>query len=348
MHINFKLLLLTIVPLLALIYISSVKFYESYDFQKNLNSATVLVELSKTVGSAIHELQQERGMSVGYISSNGEKFLEKLQNQKDDTDLELMLLRKQIGTLKFSQYDNSLKTTVNKVLEILSKLKEMRGKVLDINVDVDDTLEYYSSINTELINIVYMVSNFIKDSKISKQLLAYNIFLKIKENAGIERAVLSAVFSDNVFELKMFAKFITLIAKQDAYSEDFMNIATDNIKEQYLQKINSLEFQEIENMRKIAIENANIGDFNIDSEDWFSEVTKKIDTLKLIENAIISESKNEIESSSSSSLYIAIIMGIIVLLTLIVFIVTIASSPEFKFQYDYFKSKIRRRFRNSM
>lgn len=56
-------------------------------------------------------------------------------------------------------------------------------------------------------------------------LSSYGSFLKAKERAGIERAVLSVVFGANHFTPKLYERFIELLAEQNAYIDDFLSIA---------------------------------------------------------------------------------------------------------------------------
>jgi methyl-accepting chemotaxis protein len=149
--------------------------------------------------------------------------------------------------------------------------------------------------------------------------LFHTNFLKSKERAGIERAVLSGTFGANKWKEGFYAKFITLLAEQSSYLDASIATATPYIKNYYQQTMHSKVVNEVKRMENIAKTHLN-GNFGVDAEYWFKTITKKINLLKKVDDemsrynfVLLKEIKKEI----MKNLYI----NIGLLLSFILFIV---------------------------
>ena len=67
-----RLVLLTAVPVIALLTSSSILIKDSYDSYQGAVKAGRIIEVAVAAGDLIHPLQIERGMSAGFLQSNGE------------------------------------------------------------------------------------------------------------------------------------------------------------------------------------------------------------------------------------------------------------------------------------
>ena len=153
-------------------------------------------------------------------------------------------------------------------------------------------------------------------------LAGYTNFLKAKERAGIERAVLSGVFAKDSFPKGFYKKFTRLVALQDAYIDSFKSISTKEIVDYYNNLMKDPSVAEVNRLRSIADTKASSGGFGVDSEYWFKTITKKINLLKKVDDKIADEISVKLQSLSSSSLNMTFI-GIFVILfaTILTYIV---------------------------
>ena len=150
-------------------------------------------------------------------------------------------------------------------------------------------------------------------------------FIKSKERAGIERAVLANTFASDQFAIGMFEKFIALIAIQKTYTDVFLSFSSQNF-ENYYQKTMQGEFiNETENMRLLALKKGFQGQFSIDSIHWFKMQTGKINLLKNIEDYIatyINNSALQLKQKSLANLSIDLILVLFIIgLSLILFFI---------------------------
>ncbi len=317
MSIKMKLMILSLVPLLMLGYLTVDRAISGYQYKQKLAKTKELVNFSKKISLMIHETQKERAASVGYIGSKGKEFKTILIKQRKLTDKRVSEFLSFVKGVDFSKYEG-LSSKIEKAKHFLSKLKDKRVKITSLSIPLKNVVKYYTNMNASFLDVVSQVAKSSPNNKVTKELVAYTSFLKSKERAGIERAVLSGVFAKDAFPAGFFAKFINLVAKQDAYMDGFLSMANKHLVEFYNEKMNNPAVTEVQRMRDIAIKKANVGGFGIDSEYWFKTITKKINLLKEIDDEIASDITKLI-SKQESSVYDEAIDGFLSMIFLIVF-----------------------------
>jgi len=322
MSIKFKLnLIATIVVSFALIIIAlTVKV--AYNDKVTITQAKELNVLSQKLSLLIHETQKERGASAGFLASKGKKFSDILPNQRALTTKRNMELNAYASTLNLSDFPKELQSEIAALNLEMSKINTIRSKIDSHSISVKDEVAYYTNMNKKILNIVALTAKLANTQELVKALDSYTNFLKSKERAGIERAVLSGTFAADSFGDGMFSKWITLVAEQDAYMDSFLAMATKSAKEFYASKINSPVVDEVNSMRKIARDKANIGDFGVDSIVWFKTITKKINLLKEVDDELAKQNTALLaEVESSSKVGTAITLASYTIFAIVIFII---------------------------
>ncbi len=278
--------------LIAAIVISFALVIIALTINKAFNERTVILQakelnvLSQKLSLLIHETQKERGASAGFIGSKGTKFVDILPKQRVLTTSRNSELSAYTSTLDLNSFPKELQKEIFAFKTDMSKIDSIRSRVSSLSISVKDEVAYYTSMNKKILNIVALTAKLADTQELVKALDAYTNFLKSKERAGIERAVLSGTFAADKFGPGMFAKLITLIAEQNAYMDSFLSMATEDAKQFYKTKIDSPVVAEVNSMRNIAKSKANEGGFGIDSVVWFNTITKKINLLKQVDDEL--------------------------------------------------------------
>ena len=272
-----------------------------------------LVKLSESLSRLIHETQKERGASAGFLGSNGKKFKDILQKQRILTDQRIEEYKKTVALMDLNEYSSELRDDIAKLNDYLSKLSTVRNKVDNFQITLKDEVAWYTKMNAIMLKIVGNSAILSPNEKIAMDLAAYVSFLKAKERAGIERAVLSATFGADKFKPGMFVKFITLVSEQNAFINDFLTFASPEMKKMYNEVIQDPAFAEVERMRKIAIEKARTGHFGVDAVYWFKTITKKINGLKKIDDGIAKITKNDL-NIIQNHFVVQIVIGVVIIL----------------------------------
>jgi methyl-accepting chemotaxis protein len=307
MTIKKKLALITAIVVSFAVVIIALTLNETIQQMRVLEQAKQLNVLSQKLSLFIHETQKERGASAGYLGSKGKKFGDILPKQRKLTDEKYALLKEYLQTLDTNEFSSQLQHNVNSILSKAAKLPKIRSLVDSFSISVKDEVAYYTALNKDILNVVALTAKLADTPELVKALSAYANFLKSKERAGIERAVLSATFGADKFNKGMFAKFITLIAEQNAYMDAFISIAPERSVALYKEIMNSPVIAEVERMRDIAKKKSLEGGFGVDSVVWFKTITNKINLLKSVDDKIAKANDVLLVSIESSKMTKALI-----------------------------------------
>ena len=312
-----KMILLIVLPILALLYFTGSELAKHFEFTQKVERVKELVHLSESLSRLVHETQKERGASAGFTGSKGRKFVTKLPEQRKLTDIRIREYKETLASIDLSHFSDALRAQIDALNKDLGRLPEIRRKISALELPLKDVVGFYTKMNAKMLNIVATSSKLSPDELITIDLVAYTSFLKSKERAGIERAVLSATFGADRFAPGMYKKFITLMAEQNAYIDDFLSFAPESMVSLYKKAITHPSFAQVEAMRDIAVANASVGGFGIDAEKWFDTITQKINVLKKIDDAIADQIEKDLDSFHDTAILDAII-GIVVILVMLV------------------------------
>ncbi len=327
MSIKNKLNLIMAIVLTFALIIVGLTIEKALEERSHISHVQTLNILSQKLSLLIHETQKERGASAGFIGSKGKKFAKILPKQRALTTQRNDELLKYIATLKLDEYPKELKKEILEFTNAMNNIDAIRAKVDSLNISVKDEVAYYTKMNKNILNIVALTAKLANTPALVKALDAYTNFLKSKERAGIERAVLSATFGADNFGKDMFAKWVTLVAEQNAYIDSFEAMATDKAKQFFENKMKSEVIAEVNKMRAIAQEKHLSGGFGIDSEVWFKTITKKINLLKEVDDELArqnTEILNEIESTSKTNMMISLVSYTLFAIVIFIIIFTIS------------------------
>jgi methyl-accepting chemotaxis protein len=281
-----KLILIMIIPLTVVILLAAKLVVDSFSTSKNLRNLDKVVVLSTKIGALIHETQKERGMTAGFLGSNGEKFKTELPSQRLNVDEKLKELNSFLSTFDKNAYSSEFLENLNNGLKKLEDLSNTRNGISSLSIDTNTAITYYTSTNTLLLNVIGTITKLSNSATVSQELVSYMNFLLSKERAGIERAVGTNTFAKDSFGEGMKAKFYTLIAEQNAYMDSFLKVSDLKTVEFYNTNLKGNSVDEVERIRKVALYSDIETNFKIDANHWFKEITEKINLLKKVEDYI--------------------------------------------------------------
>ncbi len=286
---------MVIVPLIITIicfdYLQIRDSYLDYNDALRLNRAILLgVEINHVV----HEVQRERSISSGFIANEGEDFSTNLTEQRHKTDSTIQQFYSELVKPEFKGLLEIHGDDLERLRRHFDRINEIRDQIDILKVTSDQSIKYFSEINTTALNTVSDLINETRDKEIAQQVHAMINYLKSKEYASIERAVGTQAFSNKAMDFAMYNRFTTLVSQQNSYLDAFFTIASLESKEQHSVIVQGPLIDEVERLRAILFANE---DFNVEPSYWYQASTSKINALKKVEdymsNAIYSTT-NEI------------------------------------------------------
>ncbi|NPA72055.1 MAG: HAMP domain-containing protein [Gammaproteobacteria bacterium] len=286
MTIRSKLLILVFIPLILALYFGSAATLSAYSTQKEMDRLSSLIALGADMTALVHESQKERGMTAGYIGSNGAKFKDKLPKQYalfDDRRGELLA---KINAFDRGLFGKELEQKIESALQHLAKTDEIRQSVIELKIPLGEALAHYTTLNAQMIANLEYLSHISTEAEVTGKLIALTNFLQSKERAGIERAVLTNTFARDKFSPDFYKKFVSLVSAQDSFMYVFRANASEDNALFYNEAMKHPSISDVASMREVAHKKSFTGGFGIDAGHWFETMTQKINQLKAIENTL--------------------------------------------------------------
>ncbi|MFK7758430.1 MAG: methyl-accepting chemotaxis protein [Phycisphaerales bacterium] len=310
MSIRIKLVILLVIPTLAFLGYAGIAFREAQIQGDENAQVLVLSELATQMSSLVHECQKERGYTAGFLGSKGQKFQSEIRDQHALTDTKIAQIENYIQSNPLSTESPIYQPLANANNELL-RIKEIRKMVLSESIAAKDAIGYYTALNGQYLDGISLIALQSTDANITRGLSAYAFFLKSKERAGIERAVLTNTFAADKFGPGMYAKFISLVTAQQEYLNAFLALGTEDTVGIYESASKDSSFDQTLTFRSSAFENSVTGGFGQNPQDWFKVATTRINVLKGVEDQLSQRIMDEAESKkaqASLNMYIGILV----------------------------------------
>jgi methyl-accepting chemotaxis protein len=312
---NKKIFILLLFPLLGFLGVGINSIVFSFSTNNEMEKLTEYTKLSSIYSELVHELQKERGMTAGFLGSEGTKFVKKLPNQRNDTTDKVEIKtaywhKNQFDNIQIQQLNDDINQRIN-------MLPQIRSRVDNLSITLSEALVFYTKTNELLLSVSTIISQISTNAEVTRETVAYYDFLQGKERAGIERAVLTSVFTLGKFNHGMYQKFIQFLSEQNTYFYGFNAFASDENKNYFRQEQNNPSIKEVIKLRKIAIENETAGNFGVDANHWFEQSTKRISVLKNIEdrlNKSLLSLTNKTQEQAFNTLIYLIVSSLAILL----------------------------------
>ena len=223
-----KIFLLMALPITGLMIFTSIYLADRVAEIRGANQLKQLLLLGTHNSAVVHELQKERGATAGYLGSRGNGFADILRKQRLDTDGRLAK-QEQFYLSNRSAFDEEggLRVLTQARLA-LKDLNRIRDRVDTLDITLEEAIAYYTDINTRYLDSIAGLAFSQFRPEVSKDIEAYSSILQVKESAGLERAVLSNVFSQGSFigRETLYLQLLELITLQRNLIHNFNLVAS--------------------------------------------------------------------------------------------------------------------------
>jgi methyl-accepting chemotaxis protein len=285
LKLKYKLALMLLFPLLGLFYFSVILMLDKAQTAENMKGLAELTQLSITLSHIVHAVQLERGASSLFVKNQGQKFAEELAQYRAQTDQSIVGLNNLLLQLDTLNLEPEFNERLEIVLEKLTYFQSIRTDVTTLTIPQPEAVKRYTEINQTVFQFVLQTTHYSNYQDVFPLKLAYINLLNAKEKAGLERALLSAIFSQAQLEPGQFRQFAELVSAQKAYlNHDVMQYLTEAQKTILQKQVSQGKFIKETNRLREIIYTAQAANSllseKIDPEYWFTMQTGKIELLK--------------------------------------------------------------------
>ena len=218
---------LTLVGPILLVIIVGILFTSSMQDAAVLADTEKRGQLLKLSNALLHEVQKERGMTAGFIGSEGSAFGQEIKSQRRAVDS----ARAKLSDFA-TDYDDELvnDALINPMNAQLSRLTQVRSRVDSLDIPLGEALGYYTGINRFILDFNGVMASQTSVPLFKQKFTVLYNFSFSKEGAGIERALLSNAFGAGSFSSAVFNRWVVNKTQQTIYLQSAIAFATDEFK----------------------------------------------------------------------------------------------------------------------
>jgi len=319
LNIRTRLAIALLVPTIGLIVYASMVMFDRFSTASDMSRVNSLAALAPNISGLVHELQKERGMSAGFIGSQGKKFAAELPAQRTDTDAAKEHLLGALSGFDAAAQGEQMAGDIEKALTLVGELETQRSSVDGMNSGIPQMAGYYTSTIKSLLHVVEGMLQTSSDNDVSRIIGGYVAFLQTKELAGQERAAGAGGFGAGKFSPAAHRKFVELIAKQEANLASFRLYAAGADWDFFTSTVSGKEVQDVDRMRQVAIDSPQTGSIDgIEAPYWFAQITGKIELMKKVEDHLANGLTTRAAGIQSDASFAFGAAAVLTLLTLLV------------------------------
>ncbi len=295
-RISTKISVATIVPLAGLALFACLSLFQAWSEAAAARAVLKAAGLAESVSFAIHELQKERGLSVGFVASKGQQFSAELASQRQVSDNRIRAFTQVKAAF---DAEGKVMTALDAATVELGKMDALRKSVSGLASPAGDAAIAYTRLISSLLSVAESIGNISNNASISQAVTVYTAAIRGKEQAGQERAAGARGFGAGKFSANDLRTFIALGAAQDEQFDIVQRFGQPAQKQALHSALATAAGKEVAQMRDTALRNAvgESGD-SITAANWFKAATIRIDELKKIED-VLAQDLREIASAVS-------------------------------------------------
>lgn len=290
--------------------------------KRQVEETRLYAGLTVEIGDLVHELQKERGISSGFLATGDPAFADRLENQRALTETAAKAFRQAAEAARAD--GTPLSPTFVAADEKLDALGGLRRRIDMEAIDRLEAVRQITALNTALIGLVPEVAARIEHAATARAVIRHSLLLAAKDLAGLERATGAAGFTtaydaDGVFPQAILERFNELAQTQETLFDAFAIAGTSPLAETLATMRDTPASRTVDDMRATA----NSGDAAriraISGTDWFDAITRKIERIKEIETASVSEVNALVKRATASAnstalLHILLLLGLTALI----------------------------------
>lgn len=283
-----KFFLLLSIPILAVIAIGALDTYRSISKYLDYQVNEPLISVSRSGAAVVHELQKERGRTVGLITSNY-SATNKIAVD-DQRSLSNLSIKSFIETAQEFSGSEDVSTHLKKIQVALGEASNHRQKVDTKDITVGENVDFYSAIIKDLMALIALATQQSPSSEVATELKLYRILVEAKEHGGLERAIGSALFNEaqnGIFNPDRYNSYQSRLAGEATMLSEFLQFARPVHREKLLGTMRGNAVEQVVQWRQVLADLPNTKDGQgITGKAWFDTATERLNLMKSVEDWI--------------------------------------------------------------
>lgn len=305
--------LLSLIPVIFLVALIGYSLVNSMNNLDNARLTQSESKLTKLTYDLLTEVQKERGMSVGFISSKGASFTKELAAQREKVNFALDA----VVNSKLSEQIYFADSILFSPLAAVTKdLETWRRMVSDQTISVQDTVANYTKIANLLITFKTSLVAYVNDAQAKQGFMLLFKLADLQELSGLERAMLSNYFSNSALNTAQLSAHERNLTNQETLLDNLRKLATPEFAKALDLFLNSSAVSSVEPYR-LQVSNYSETNLSADSKAWFAASTARIKELGKMINALFAQIESSAATSYANSLNYMIFKTVLLVISIV-------------------------------
>lgn len=314
---KFKIFLIFSIPAIAIIYFSYSLVESKYRELKESSLNSLSAKITASLNTMMHNIQIERGLSAGYLVSKDEILKQQLllqYNKTDEAYKNMLSFIQRPDTTKVNLYallGEKNRPFITKTINQLHDITIVRQDVLNANIKFQDEIDYYSSINQQLLNTIATFMNYLDKQRDSDN-YALTKLQSQKEIMGLIRAFVYSQILSQSEDPHTVELIKNLILTHNLRHDEFYLRASIPTIAAYNKAIDAENYHKIFLIQERVLQGEKLE--KKEAKVWFKMTTQYINELENLSDSMIESALQktyEVQKSAKETLYFVLILWIL-------------------------------------
>lgn len=320
-RIKLQILVLALVPMLAVVGFAGFSVYETNVQLSHHEYMRPLTRIAEDAGNVVHELQKERGMSVGMIRSDyAAADVANLQKQRPLTDAIIKTFDDHLAAIELS--DAYTLEELRKVGKAVHEIEGFRSRIDAKSMPAHEVVASYTKEIHALIHLIGIAIEASPSPEITSELFPYIALVEAKEAGGLERALGAGMLNEfartGEVNFGVYKRFLAKYGSEQAFLGEFQAIALPDHKALFDSTVKGPAVDTVAKWRPILQDlPVSQDDGGVTGSEWFATATQRLNLIKTVSDELIHRAEAAADADTAALaaqlLYVSVFAVIVVL-----------------------------------
>jgi HAMP domain-containing protein len=279
-----KIALILLLPVAALLLLAGLRIGSSVSTSRQAAQVRGLTEFALRGTALAHELQRERGLTLGGLLAG--KAAAGLREQRGATDRALVGYRDRAAELDVDALPQAARDELASAGNRLQGLSGLRRDASRGSVSPAAALDFYNATIANLLNTNRGLTSGIADPQLAQRVGAFVAVSRIKELAALERELVSDVLASGSFAPGEFRRFTSTLSTRAVLLAEFRAAADDAQRAVFVDTLVGPEVQRARELQAEAIASEGASRLELDPAEWWTVNTTELNLLRRVEERL--------------------------------------------------------------
>ena len=279
-----KIALILLLPVAALLLLAGLRIGSSVSTSRQAAEVRGLTEFALRGTALAHELQRERGLTLGGLLAG--RPSPELEKQRAATNRALADYGASAAGLDVDALAPAASDELAAAGSRLQGLNGLRRDVGQGSVSPSAALDFYNATIASLLNTNRGLTSGIADPQLAQKVGAFVAVSRIKELAALERELVSDVLDRGRFGPGEFRRFTSTLSTRAVLLSEFRATADDEQRATFADTLVGPEVQRARELQAEALASEGTSRLELDPAEWWTVNSAEIDLLRRVEERL--------------------------------------------------------------